>query len=86
MLLSTAGDNLERLKSEAALVALCGVSPLPASSGKTARHRLNRGGNCSANKALWTIAMVRMRGDPKTQSYVARRSAKGFFPKKSSTV
>lgn len=81
VLLSTAGDNPERLKSEAALAALCGVSPLPASSGKTVRHRLNRGGNRSANNALWTIAMVRMRGDPKTQCYVARRSAQGLSSK-----
>lgn len=81
VLLSTAGDNPERLKNEAALAALCGVSPLPASSGKTVRHRLNRGGNRSANNALWTITMVRMRGDPKTQSYVVRRSAEGLSSK-----
>ncbi len=81
VLLSTAGDNPERLRNEASLAALCGVNPLPASSGKTVRHRLNRGGNRAANNALWTIAMVRMRGDPQTQSYVARRSAQGLSSK-----
>ncbi|EKH1299118.1 IS110 family transposase [Escherichia coli] len=81
VLLSTAGDNPERLRNEASLAALCGVNPLPASSGKTVRHRLNRGGNRAANNALWTIAMVRMRGYPQTQSYVARRSAQGLSSK-----
>ncbi len=76
-LLATAGDNPERLRSEAALAALCGVSPIEASSGKTVRHRLNRGGNRAANNALWTIAMVRMRSDPRTRAYVARRTAEG---------
>lgn len=76
-LLAVAGDNPERLRSEAALAALCGVNPLPASSGKIVRHRLNRGGNRSANNALWTIAMVRMRSDPRTRVYVARRTAEG---------
>ncbi|MDN0076325.1 IS110 family transposase [Crenobacter sp. SG2303] len=64
VLVAVAGDNPERLKSEAALAALCGASPLQASSGKTVRHRLNRGGDRAANNALWTIAMVRMRSDP----------------------
>ena len=76
-LLSVAGDNPERLKNEAALAALCGVNPLPASSGKTVRHRLNRGGSRAANNALWTIAMVRMRSDPRTKAYVARRTSEG---------
>lgn len=76
-LLSVAGDNPERLRSEAALASLCGVNPLEASSGKTVRHRLNRGGNRAANNALWTIAMVRMRSDPRTEVYVARRTAEG---------
>lgn len=76
-LLAVAGDNPERLRSEAALASLCGVNPLEASSGKTVRHRLNRGGNRDANNALWTIAMVRMRSDPRTQVYVARRTAEG---------
>ena len=78
VLLSVAGDNPERLKSEASLAALCGVNPLPASSGKTVRHRLNRGGSRAANNALWTIAMVRMRSDPRTKKYVARRTAEGL--------
>ncbi|WP_136800040.1 IS110 family transposase [Desulfosediminicola ganghwensis] len=77
ILLSVAGDNPERLRSESALASLCGVNPLEASSGKTVRHRLNRGGNRAANNALWTIAMVRMRSDPRTQVYVARRTAEG---------
>lgn len=81
VLLSTAGDNPERLRNEASLAALCGVNPLPASSGKTVRHRLNRGGNRAANNALWTITIVRMRDDPQTQSYVARRSAQGLSSK-----
>lgn len=78
ILLSVAGDNPERLKSEAALAALCGVNPLPASSGKTIRHRLNRGGSRAANNALWTIAMVRMRSDSRTRVYVERRTNEGL--------
>nr|WP_232554361.1 IS110 family transposase [Klebsiella michiganensis] len=73
-LLAVAGDNPERLKNEAALASLCGVNPLPASSGKTVRHRLNRGGSREANNALWTIALVRMRSDPRTRIYVDRRT------------
>ena len=80
-LLVTAGDNPERPRSEAALAALCGASPLQASSGKTTRHRLNRGGNRAANNALWTISMVRMRSDPRTRAYVARRTAEGLSSK-----
>jgi transposase len=80
-LLAVAGDNPERLRSEAALAALCGASPLQASSGKTVRHRLNRGGDRAANNALWTIAMVRMRSEPRTQAYVARRTAQGMTNK-----
>lgn len=80
-LMAVAGDNPERLRSEAALAALCGASPLQASSGKTTRHRLNRGGDRSANNALWTIAMVRMRSDPRTRAYVARRTAQGMSNK-----
>lgn len=73
-LLITAGDNPERLRSEAAFAALCGVSPLPASSGRTDRHRLNRGGDRAANRALYTVVMVRMRYDQRTRDYVARRT------------
>ncbi|WAF87707.1 IS110 family transposase [Metapseudomonas otitidis] len=76
-LLAVAGDNPERLRNEAALAALCGVNPLPASSSKTIRHRLNRGGDRSANNALWTIALVRMRSDLRTQAYVERRTREG---------
>nr|WP_237507354.1 transposase [Pseudomonas aeruginosa] len=76
-LLAVAGDNPERLRNETALAALCGVSPLQAPSGKTIRHRLNRGGERSANNALWTIALVRMRGDIRTQAYVERRTREG---------
>jgi transposase len=76
-LLLTAGDNLERLRSEASFAALCGVSPVPASSGKTIRHRLNRGGDRAANSALHIIAIVRLRTDPTTKAYVAKRIAEG---------
>lgn len=76
-LLLTAGDNPERLRSEAALAALCGVSPVEASSGQTTRHRLNRGGDRQANNALWTIALVRMRSETRTRAYVERRRAEG---------
>jgi transposase len=81
VLVAVAGDNPERLKSEAALTALCGTSPLQASSGKTVRHRLNRGGDRSANNALWTIAMVRMRSEPRTRAYVERRTKEGMSNK-----
>jgi transposase len=76
-LLLTAGDNPERLRSEASFAALCGVSPVPASSGKVVRHRLNRGGDRAANSALHIIAIGRLRTDPKTKDYVARRIAEG---------
>jgi transposase len=77
-LLVAAGDNPDRLHSEAGFAALCGVNPLPASSGKTTRHRLNRGGNREANNALWRIALVRMRHDPTTRAYVERRTHDGL--------
>lgn len=76
-LLVTAGDNPDRLRSEAAFAHLCGVAPIPASSGKTVRHRLNRGGDRSANNALWVIALGRMARDPRTKDYVRRRTAEG---------
>ena len=76
-LLLTAGDNPERLRSEASFAALCGVSPIPASSGKTVRHRLNRGGDRHANSALHIIAIGRLRTDPKTKAYVAKRVGEG---------
>lgn len=74
-------DNPERLKNEAALASLCGVNPLPASSGKTVRHILNRGGSRETNNALWTIALVRMRSDPRTRIYVDRRTGEGLSTK-----
>jgi transposase len=77
-LLVAAGDNPERLAHEASFAALCGVSPIDASSGREHRHRLNRGGNRDANRALWVVALVRMRCDPRTRSYVERRSAQGL--------
>jgi transposase len=76
-LLLTAGDNPTRLRSEAAFAALCGTSPVEASSGKTVRHRLNRGGDRAANNALWTIAFVRLIHDPRTRTYAAKRTAQG---------
>lgn len=76
-LLLTAGDNFERIQSEASFAALCGVSPVPASSGKVTRHRLNRGGDRAANSALHIIAIGRLRTDPRTKDYVARRIAEG---------
>jgi transposase len=63
-----------RLTSDAALAALCGVSPNEASSGKTGRHRLNRGGDRHANNALWMIALTRLRIDPATRAYAQRRT------------
>jgi transposase len=80
-LLVTAGDNPERLSSEAAFARLCGVARLPASSGKTNRHRLNRGGDRIANNALWRIVMVRMSTDARTRSYVERRIKEGLSKK-----
>jgi transposase len=76
-LLATAGDNPDRLASEAAFAALCGVSPVEHSSGKTQRHRLNRGGDRAANSALWTVATNRLIHDPRTHTYAERRTAAG---------
>jgi transposase len=76
-LLITAGDNPERLGSEASYAALCGASPVEVSSGKTVRLRLNRGGDRQANAALYHIALSRLRWDPKTRAYLARRIAQG---------
>ena len=76
-LLIAAGDNPERMKSERSFAALCGVSPVQASSGRTVRHRLNRGGNRQANSALWRIATTRMRTDASTKEYVTKRQAQG---------
>ncbi|MEU5561102.1 IS110 family transposase [Streptomyces globisporus] len=80
-LLVTAGDNPDRLASEASFAHLCAAAPVPASSGRTDRHRLNRGGDRQANRALHTIVLVRMRHDPRTRDYVARRTLEGLKTK-----
>ena len=77
-LLIAAGSNSDRLHSEAAFASLWGVNPVPASSGKTNRHRLNRGGDRQANAALYRIVVVRLRYDPRTQEYMQRRTAEGM--------
>jgi transposase len=77
ILLVAAGDNPERLSTEAGFAALCGASPVEASSGKVNRHRLNRSGNRQANHALWRIAMTRLVIDPATKAYMVRRTAEG---------
>jgi transposase len=74
-ILVTLGDNPQRVRSEAAFAMLCGVAPLPASSGKTQRHRLNRGGDRQANRALHVIAITRKRCDPRTQAYLKKKTA-----------
>jgi len=76
-LLLVLGDNAERVHSEAAFAKLCGACPIPASSGKTQRHRLNRGGHRGANRALHMAIVVRMKYHAPTQAYVARRTAEG---------
>lgn len=77
-LLATAGDNPDRIRTSAAFAMLCGVAPIPASSGKTAnRHRLNRGGDRHANAALYRIAMCRLRYDQRTRDYRDRLRGQG---------
>src|SRR4029453_10701828 len=76
-LLVTAGQNITRLQGEAAFAHLCGVDPIPASSGKTTRHRLNPGGDRAANSALHMIAVVRLRYCARTQQYAAHGTAEG---------
>ncbi|MET8768349.1 IS110 family transposase [Streptomyces sp. NPDC004658] len=76
-LLITAGGNPERMRTEASFAALCGAAPVPASSGRTNRHRLSRGGDRTANSALYRIALVRMSGDARTRAYVARQTTAG---------
>lgn len=73
----TAWSHLGRVRDEAAFASLAGVSPIPASSGNTVRHRLNRGGDRRLNRALHTVGMVRMRHNPGTRAYVERRVAEG---------
>jgi transposase len=81
LLLIAAGDHPERLRSEAAWAHMCGVAPIPASSGKTRRHRLNPAGNREANHALWRIVITRMSSHPATRAYVERRTAEGLSKK-----
>jgi transposase len=76
-LLATAGAGPARLRTEGSFAALCGASPVDASSGKQRRHRLNRGGDRQANSALWRVVFTRMSCDPRTQAYVSRRTAEG---------
>lgn len=76
-LLITCGDNPDRLTTPAAFAALCGVAPIPASSGKTNRHRLSRGGDRQANRALYLITLTRMATCPRTRTYLTRRTTEG---------
>lgn len=76
-MLVTLGDNPARVRTEPGFAMLCGVAPLPASSGMTQRHRLNRGGDRQANRALHMIAISRMRTDDRTKTYVAKKTAEG---------
>ena len=76
-LLIAAGDNPHRIRSEAAWAHLCGVAPITASSGKTQRHRLNRGGNRQANSAIYRILLTRTAHDQATRDYITRRTAQG---------
>jgi transposase len=77
-LLVTAGDNPERLRSERSWAALCGVTPIPASSGRVTRYRLNRGGDRNANAALHRIVLTRMSSHQQTRRYVTRRRTEGL--------
>ena len=76
-ILVSAGENPHRLRDERSFAALAGSNPIPASSGKTTRHRLNRGGDRQLNAALWRIAIVRLATDPDTRAYLARRTGEG---------
>lgn len=76
-LLVTVGDNPDRLENEAQFASLVGVAPVPASSGKTTRHRLSRGGDRNANHALYQVVLVRMASCQRTKNYVAKRTAEG---------
>ena len=77
-LLATAGGNPQRLRSEAAFAALCGVNPIPVSSGRTNRHRLNWGGDRQANVALYRIVLVRLRYHEPTKKSMSRRTGEGI--------
>jgi transposase len=76
LLLIAAGDHPGRLRSEAAWAHLCAAAPIPASSGKATRHRLNPGGDRQANHALWRIVFTRMGSDAATRAYVERAQKK----------
>jgi transposase len=76
-ILVAAGDNPHRLRNERAFASLAGANPIPASSGKTTRHRLNRGGDRQLNSALWRITMVRLATDDGTRAYLERRVSEG---------
>lgn len=76
-LLITAGQNIDRFPSEAAFARLCGVAPIPVSSGKTHRMRLHRGGNRRANRAIYLVTICRLRYDPRSQAYRDRKRAQG---------
>ncbi|HVV75177.1 MAG TPA: IS110 family transposase [Mycobacteriales bacterium] len=77
-LLVTAGDNPDRLHSDAAFARLCGVAPIPASSGRTNRHRLHRGGDRQANRALYITTIVRLGRHQPTRDYMTRRREQGL--------
>ena len=86
LLLIAAGDHPARLRSEAAWAHLCAAAPIPASSGKLTRHRLNPGGDRQANHALWRIVITRMSSHPPTRAYVERRTEKACRRRRSSAV
>ena len=84
LLLIAAGDHPGRLRGESSWAHLCGVAPIPASSGKVSRHRLNRGGDRQANHALWRIVITRLSsrpGHPATRAYAERRAKEGLSKK-----
>ncbi|MET3719140.1 transposase [Arthrobacter sp. UYEF21] len=85
-LLVTFGDNPERMASEASFAALAGVAPIPASSGRTSRHRLSRGGDREANSSLYRVVLVRMSKDKRSRDYVAERTEEGKTKRKSSSA
>ncbi|TDB85055.1 IS110 family transposase [Actinomadura sp. KC216] len=77
LLLITSGDNPDRLTSADAFATLCGDAPVPASSGKTNRHRLSRGGDRRVSRALYLIVLSRMAWCPRTKAYITRRTTDG---------
>jgi transposase len=81
LLLIAAGDHPRRLRSEAAWAHLCATAPIPASSGKVTRHRLNPGGDRQASHALWRIVITRMGPDAPARAYAGRRTAEGLSKK-----